>query len=43
MLDVKNSFAEKIFYDALEPHAYGNASDRDAATILWACSERKVT
>ncbi|UCG51667.1 MAG: helix-turn-helix transcriptional regulator [Candidatus Latescibacterota bacterium] len=34
---------DSIFYDALEPHAYLNASDRDGASMIWICTERSVT
>lgn len=34
---------DSIFYDALEPHAYTNASNNESASMLWVCTERSVT
>jgi transcriptional regulator with XRE-family HTH domain len=34
---------DSIVYDALEPHAYLNASSDEPASMLWVCSERSVT
>jgi transcriptional regulator with XRE-family HTH domain len=34
---------DSIFYSALEPHAYGNSSKTEPASLLWICTERGVT
>jgi transcriptional regulator with XRE-family HTH domain len=34
---------DSIFYDALDPHAYANASVHESAEILWVCTERGMT
>ena len=34
---------DSIFYDALEPHAYLNASNDEAASMVWVSTERAVT
>jgi len=34
---------DSIFYSALEPHRYANASADEAAMMLWVCTERDVT
>jgi transcriptional regulator with XRE-family HTH domain len=34
---------DSIFYSALEPHGYANASSDETAAMLWVCSERGVT
>ena len=34
---------DSIFFNALEPHAYANASSSAASTMLWVCTERDVT
>jgi transcriptional regulator with XRE-family HTH domain len=34
---------DSIYYDALEPHSYKNASGDRKASMLWVCTERSVT
>jgi quercetin dioxygenase-like cupin family protein len=34
---------DSIYYDALEPHAYANASATEKASMVWVCTERSVT
>jgi transcriptional regulator with XRE-family HTH domain len=34
---------DSIFYDALEPHSYRNASSEEEASMLWVSTERSVT
>jgi transcriptional regulator with XRE-family HTH domain len=34
---------DSIVYDALEPHAYTNASGDEPGSMLWVCTERSVT
>jgi transcriptional regulator with XRE-family HTH domain len=33
---------DSIFYDAVEPHLYANASAEEPAEMLWVCTERDV-
>ena len=37
------SEGDSIFFNALEPHAYENASPDRAASMLWICTERTAT
>jgi transcriptional regulator with XRE-family HTH domain len=34
---------DSIYYDALEPHAYTNASSDEKASMIWVCTDRSVT
>ena len=34
---------DSIVFDALEPHAYANASSDAASVMLWVCTERAAT
>ena len=34
---------DSIFYDALEPHSYANASMDETSVMLWVCTERGMT
>jgi transcriptional regulator with XRE-family HTH domain len=34
---------DSIYYDALEPHAYANASSGEQASMVWVSTERSVT
>jgi transcriptional regulator with XRE-family HTH domain len=34
---------DSIFYDALEPHNYANASLDELSVMLWVCTERGMT
>jgi transcriptional regulator with XRE-family HTH domain len=34
---------DSIYYDALEPHSYKNASSDRKASMLWVCTERSAT
>jgi transcriptional regulator with XRE-family HTH domain len=34
---------DSIFYDALEPHSYVNASNDETASMVWVSTERTVT